>query len=251
MKSPDPRRDHVLGDSLKCHYQNIPSPPSSKEETWINIKQGMTENKKKKLRFKPGLFAASILIACLIGTLIFENRPGSAFGWIMKYFQRSNGSIPQIEESMSTGGPTHTPLPSPDSLIEIGSFSKEETMSLADAELEVDFDILLPTFLPQGTELIDVTVFYDMNETSHYVILNYSNQLKIQQIAFEEEMRSTSIVDNEDTKVEAMRIHEERATLYTFKDQTSRLTFTHMNTSVIIEGSLSGQELISIAESME
>lgn len=73
----------------------------------------------------------------------------------------------------------------------------------------------------------------------------------IQQIGGAENMGNTLLIDNEDTKVETITIKGEKATLLTFKDHTSRLIFNQLKTRVIISGSLPGEELISIAESMK
>ncbi|MEH7239042.1 DUF4367 domain-containing protein [Bacillus sp. JJ1562] len=251
MKNHDFLKQDVLRDSMKSEYKNAPLPAFSKEDTWLKIQQGLSENKKKKVIFKPGLFAASILIAFIFGTLAFENRQGNAFGWITKYLQKDNGTITQIEDSISTGESNSLPLPSANSLQEIGTLTKEEIMSLSEAQKVAEFHILIPTFLPEGYELLDVTVVYGENETSNDIILNYSNQLMIQQIAGVEDMGNTLIIDNEDTKVETILINGEKASLLTFKDNTSRLIFNQLKTRIIISGSLPGEELISIAESMK
>jgi len=251
MKNHGSLKHDVLKDSMKSEYKNAPLPPSSKEETWLKIQQGLIKNKKKKVFFKPSLFAASILMAFILGTLAFENRQGNAFGWITKYFQKNNGTITQIEDSISNAEPNNVPLPSADSLQEIGTLTKEEIMSLSEAQKVAEFQILIPTFLPEGHELLDVTVIYGENETSNDIILNYKNQLMIQQIAGSEDIGNTIIIDNEDTKVETITINGEKASLLTFKDNTSKLFFNHLKTRIIISGSLSGKELISIAESMK
>ncbi|MDR4887407.1 DUF4367 domain-containing protein [Fredinandcohnia sp. QZ13] len=251
MKNHASLKHDVLRDSMKSEYKNAPLSPSSKEETWLNIQQGLKENKKKKVIFKPGLVAASILIAFIIGTLALDNSQGDAFGWITKYFQQDNGTITQIGDSISTGESNSLPLPSTDSLQEIGTITKEEVMSLSEAQKVAKFHILTPTFLPDGYELLDVNVVYGENETSNDIIINYSNQLMIQQIGGAENMGNTLLIDNEDTKVETITIKGEKATLLTFKDHTSRLIFNQLKTRVIISGSLPGEELISIAESMK
>ncbi|THE11394.1 DUF4367 domain-containing protein [Bacillus timonensis] len=251
MKYDDSLKHDVLRDSMKSEYKNAPLPPSSKEETWLHIQQELKENKKKKVFFKPGLVAASILIAFIVGTLSFENSQGNAFGWITKYFQKDNGTITQIQDSISTGESNSLPLPSANSLQEIGTLTKEENMSLSEAQEVSGFHILTPTYLPEGYELLDVTVVYGENETSNEIILNFSNQLMIQQIGGAEDMGNTLLIDNEDTKVETITIKGEKATLLTFKDHTSRLLFNHLKTRIIISGSLPGEELILIADSMK
>ncbi|MGN7300308.1 DUF4367 domain-containing protein [Ferdinandcohnia sp. SAFN-114] len=251
MKNHDSLKPDEIKDTMKSEYSNAPFPPSSKEETWLIIQQELTENKKKKAVYKPGIFAASILLVFIFGTLTFENRQGNAFGWLTKYFQSVKGTITQIEDSISTGESNNLPLPSADSLHEIGTLTKEEIMSLPKAQQVAEFHILLPTFLPEGYELLDVTVVYGNSETSNDIILNYSNQLTIQQIAGAEDIGNTLIIDNEDTNVETISINGEKASLLTFKDNTSRLIFNQAKTKIIINGSLPGDELISIGESMK
>jgi hypothetical protein len=251
MKKHDSLKQNDLSDPIISEYKNAPSPHTSKEETWLKIQQGLTTNKAEKKVFKPSLLVASILVTFIFGTLIFENRQGNAFGWITKYFQKNNGTITQIEDSISEDDSNSPALPSTDTLQEVSTITKEKTMSLSKAQGITKFRILTPSVLPEGYELLNVTVVYGENNSSNDIVLNYNNQLTIQQTDAMEDMGNAVTVDNEDTKVQTLNLNGEKATLLTFKDHTNRLTFNHLKTKIIISSNLSEEDLVLIAESMK
>ncbi|WP_449537689.1 DUF4367 domain-containing protein [Ferdinandcohnia sp. Marseille-Q9671] len=251
MKNLESLEQDTLKDSIKSEYENAPLPPSSKEDTWLKIQQGFASSQKKKKMSKPSLLAASLFVTFILGTLVFENSQGDAFGWITKYFQKDNGTITQIEDSISQGEANSPTLPPPDTLQEIGTLTKEEIMSLSEAQEIADFHIVTPSELPDGYELLHVTVVYGENETSNDIMLNYNNQLTIQQINTVGDMGNALTVDNEDTNVQTVNVNGEKATLLTFKDDTTRLSFNYLKTKIIISGSLSEEELLSLAKSMK
>ncbi|WP_186580112.1 DUF4367 domain-containing protein [Aquibacillus kalidii] len=247
--------DYHLKQHITKDYDNCPEPPVSKDKTWEMIRKEIQKDAKPKKKLLPTrlMSIAAVAVITIIGGLFLQVNDSQAFGWITKYFITSNDEITQIGSSIKEPGDSGG-LPSPDQLEEIAVVTKTDDMELAHAQQETNFHILVPKDVPDGYTLGFVTVYYENDMPSTKVILNYRNNEKtftIEQIYVEHEVASSMVVDNDDTKVQNVELFTGQGTFISFKDNTTMLMWSQMNSQLTLDSSLSLEKAKMIANSME
>ena len=122
-----------------------------------------------------------------------------------------------------------------------------QAMTLEEAQEEATFDILVPSYLPDGHEFEDAMVIQGFVETVSLTYKNDDERLGISEIDFEDEPQTSLIMNS----AEVISINGVEGKLVTVFDDNKMLQWEIGNTQLTLSGSLDKEELIQIAESMQ
>jgi hypothetical protein len=231
----------------------------STNEAWeiFNKRREQKRRKKKSIKI-PTIFnkkfaylASSIIIVISLFTLAPQN--GAAFSKLTEIFNKIQGNVAQLFIKVG-GSEENENGPSSDefTLIE-GSEVISEQMNIEQAQSETSFPIIIPKWVPSDYYLKNVTVFKKTNKKSQDIYLNYQGDQKeftIREVAIGNEFGLGAMVDQEDTKLEEVNINGYSATLLIYKNGFMGLAWTTQNHYLLIEGFLSKEQIVKIAESM-
>ncbi|KAF5419225.1 MAG: Outer membrane lipoprotein-sorting protein [Candidatus Methanocomedens sp.] len=122
-----------------------------------------------------------------------------------------------------------------------------QAMTLEEAGEEATFDILVPSYLPDGYEFDNAMVIQGFVETVSLTYKNGDEGLGISEIVFEDEPQTSQIMDS----AEVVSINDVEGKLVTIYDDHKMLQWEIGNIQLKLSGSLDKEELIQIAESMQ
>lgn len=122
-----------------------------------------------------------------------------------------------------------------------------QAMTLEEAGEEATFDILVPSYLPNGYEFDNAMVIQGFVETVSLTYKNGDERLGISEIVFEDEPQTSQIMDS----AEVVSINDVEGKLVTIYDDYKMLQWEIGNIQLTLSGSLDKEELIQIAESMQ
>lgn len=122
-----------------------------------------------------------------------------------------------------------------------------QVMTLEEAREKATFDILVPSYLPDGYEFEDAMVIQGFVETVSLTYLNGDERLGISETVFEDEPQTPLIMDS----AEIVSINDVEGKLVTIYDDNKMLQWEIGNIKLTLSGSLDKEELIQIAESMQ
>ena len=122
-----------------------------------------------------------------------------------------------------------------------------QAMTLEEAGEEATFDILVPSYLPDGYEFDNAMVIQGFVETVSLTYKNGDEGLGISEIVFEDEPQTSQIMDS----AEVVSINDVEGKLVTIYDDYKMLQWEIGNIQLTLSGSLDKEELIQIAESMQ
>ncbi|MCM1987680.1 outer membrane lipoprotein-sorting protein [Methanococcoides seepicolus] len=129
-----------------------------------------------------------------------------------------------------------------------------EEVTLEEAQELSEYDVLVPSYIPEGYEFEDATVNNNTQfsgEIQEIVSITYSKDfesLHIREIFYEEE--SPTIMEN-GGKIVDINGYEGQLVSSPLGDDYASLSWNKGNTKMIINGPVGSDELIKIAESME
>lgn len=137
----------------------------------------------------------------------------------------------------------------------LGTATKQETMTLDEAQKITGFNIMTPKSVPDGFDLRDVTAVIRDTGGSDEVQLHYvrgEEMYTINELDLSDKtMGFVQGVDREDTELRNVNIHAKEGKLFLFKDGTNKLIWEMNHILFEIESSLSEEMLIQIAESIK
>ena len=131
--------------------------------------------------------------------------------------------------------------------INMGEVLMPQAMTLEEAGEEATFDILVPSYLPDGYEFDNAMVIQGFVETVSLTYKNGDEGLGISEIVFEDEPQTSQIMDS----AEVVSINDVEGKLVTIYDDYKMLQWEIGNIQLTLSGSLDKEELIQIAESMQ
>lgn len=131
--------------------------------------------------------------------------------------------------------------------INMGEVLMPQAMTLEEAGEEATFDILVPSYLPDGYEFDNAMVIQGFVETVSLTYKNGDERLGISEIVFEDEPQTSQIMDS----AEVVSINDVEGKLVTIYDDYKMLQWEIGNIQLTLSGSLDKEELIQIAESMQ
>lgn len=256
MKSDKWSIDKLIEHAIREDYEKVPEPTISQDAMWERItsrSRGESNHKGRKLfRYRKVAIVASVILLLFLLTELFYPQQNQAFGWITKLYMQIEGSATQIISKIGgESGPESSHLPSDIEIQEVKITI--EKMSISDARNVAKFNIIQPRSIPARFELIDVTVLFIGEEESRQVELNYEgkeDKFTIIEKYIEGQLSSSLVIDNEDTQIKEVSIKGEKGSLLNFKNGLNQLMWNKLNIQLIIEGYISEEEMLRIAESM-
>ena len=122
-----------------------------------------------------------------------------------------------------------------------------QTMTLEEAQEETTFDILVPSYLPDGYEFDNVMVIQGFVETVSLTYRNGDERFGLSETVFEDEPQASPIMNN----AEVIIINGVEGKLVSIYGDSKMLQWEIGNIQLTLSGSLDKEELIQIAESMQ
>ncbi len=126
-------------------------------------------------------------------------------------------------------------------------FVLPESITLEEAREEATFDILVPSYIPDGYEFDHAMVIQGFVETVSLTYKNGDERLGISEIVLEDEPQASPIMDS----AEVVSINGVEGKLVTIYGDSKMLQWEIGNIQLTLSGSLDKEELIGIAESMQ
>lgn len=246
--------DQLIKKAIQEEFDSI-EPPIPSREAWFVF----TSNKKKckwKNIFSTSVNRKFIYIVCaVIFITIFMMTPqsGSALGKISKMFNKLQGNVVQLFVKDSEADYEKSSLPSDEFSIVDGSEAESVSMDLEQAEQVTTFPILLPTWLPEGVSLNEIVAVLIENEKSEEVYLNYSGdniEFTIRQMDIAHAFGLGAAVDQDDIRIDEIIINGHTGNLFIHKNGIIELVWMTNSSYLSIDGVISKDEIIKIAESM-
>ncbi len=122
-----------------------------------------------------------------------------------------------------------------------------QAMTLEEAGEEATFDILVPSYIPDGYEFDNAMVIQGFVETVSLTYKNGDERVGISETVFEDEPQTSPIMDS----AEVVSINDVEGKLVTIYNDNKMLQWEIGNIQLTISGTLDKEELIQIAESIQ
>jgi len=155
-------------------------------------------------------------------------------------FQTNTGiSDDEFQFEVPEGAKVHT--------LNMDEMLMPQAMTLEEAGEEATFDILVPSYLPDGYEFDNAMVIQGFVETVTLTYKNGDERLGMSESVVEGEPQTSQIMDS----AEVVSINDVEGKLVTIYDDYKMLQWEIGNIQLTLSGSLDKEELIQIAESMQ
>ncbi|WP_203247409.1 DUF4367 domain-containing protein [Sporosarcina beigongshangi] len=243
--------DQLIREVLDEKMEEFPPPRLSTSEAWRKMEDEhqVAYGMPKKNRFpkKTILAVASIFLVLIVAAY---PREGGAYSRWSEIYHKVQGSVVQV----FGGSGEYTDTENSDS----GMFVIEDSepifgeMSLEEAQKVTSFAINIPE-VPTEFQLEKVIVMREGDQMSNEVYLNYvsdDREFVVAEKKLGGQYAFGGVADSEDTVVEEILIHGQTANMLSFKDGIRRLTWLTQSNYFYIEGILTKEEVVKIAESM-
>ena len=261
MEEQNDRIDRYIKKALEVELARTPSPSFSKEDAWANIRQVLLTDERKKRRVKfykyTKVFGVAMVATLLLFIIVFQPQVGSAFNWVKEMLLKTQGNVTELKGHIGEPAPVTESSAETDDEGEVYSVVTYEMMSLEEAQEITDFDIIMPTYIPEGYSLEGVEVAVPESGKSNEAVLHYSNgeeTLSIKEMLSRDGMGFGSGVDRDDTHTKEVTVHDGEAVLFTFKDGSKKLVWEKNKlffTLNSLDRDLQEDNLLQMANTME
>lgn len=255
MTQKDKEVDLLIKRVIQGEMENSP-PPISTDKAWEQLNMKLNN---RQSRFKPSrlyknklFYAVAIIFISLV--IILSPQTSSAYHTIVEVFQKVQENVTQLFIKVEDKSPENEDAPIIDDMYII---DEDELISLEldleEAQRETVFSIKQPKVVPEEYTLKNVTVFKGENAKSEDITLNYEGNegnFNINQKLFEESFSAGVTIDNNDTQIESVDIHEHSGSLLQYKNGFLELIWVTESHYYSISGPLSKDQIIKIATSM-
>lgn len=240
--------DKVIKDALREEFDNI-EPTLSSSQAWQRFKEN-----NKQLKWLPVGSYSKVLypIFCLLifFTLFFMTPyNGNAFNKVIDFFESIQGNVANLFMN-SSDEQHHSSL---DEFSVDNPVIVSKSMSLNEAIDEVSFPVLEPRWVPENFQLVDVIV-YKVNELEsneiHFLYMDDHRQFIIKQIDSASIFGLGADRDLDESNTKEVFIHAHRGNIVIHRSDYLELFWVTQDQYISIEGNLSEEELLKIAESM-
>ncbi|WNF35040.1 DUF4367 domain-containing protein [Bacillaceae bacterium IKA-2] len=245
--------EQLIEEAIKENFDNVPDPLLSKEASWEEIQK----KKEPQKSDRPKKYMKRVVVAAIIMTVIslslFKPQSTSAFNWVTNFFTKAQGTVTQLMGTLGNSPPPDENQPIPEIERHLPEINVVR-MSIEEANEVASFDIVIPSYVPEGFKFRDITVELIDDKKSDQMILNYvkgEETLTIRETNIQEQTGYSMGVDNEDTDlIEEVDIQGNKGTLLVFKDGSKKLIWVVQEVQFIIDSQLSEEEKIKIAINM-
>lgn len=237
--------DSLIEIAYKAKYNNVKCPP--KEEVWSSIKSNLRKEHKNSVK-RRSLTAAALLLIFTGIILVSSSTPVGAF---------TNKIIKSIINITEDTFNIHKEV---DINSESDAINKEfDDPRLGETQNKIHFDLSVPRYMPEDYHLEKIKVLNE-NKEQELVSLCYINDNKLTEIGFiqidqESNPDGTSISLNvlreADTQMKEIKMSGIEYVLFIYNNGLCKLMWDTSNISYMINGKISEDEIIRIAESMK
>lgn len=241
--------DSLIKDILEEEIVNIEYPPAN--ELWGQIRSKFREERRKTLlmKLRPA-FAACIIMAVISVLFINFQTPVMAF---------ANRIIRSVEEFAGNTFKIHRRDVTQDVKGGVDIISNTDDPRIGEAQKKIHFKLLIPEYVPEDFKLNNVDVL-NKNKEKEVVTFLYINtkdegsrkSYEITQESFPGGIDNTiNILDDTGTNIEHIKINGIECTLISYESTLNKLIWINEHIGYKIDGRVSKDEIIKIAESMK
>ncbi len=254
--------DRMLTEALKEELKNTPPPMLSASEAWEKLSNKQNKDKKRyqskdHIIFRRKWFYTACA-AILFLTILFTSPQGSvAYSKITEIFQTINDNVVGLFIKVSDDEGDRTDQPNSDESLMIDDIETEKPdykhMSFEEAQKNTTFDIKEPTFIPDDIESVDITVVQFENEINEMVTIHYEGAYRsftIEQGLIGDSFSMGNVFHQEEVEIETIDINGHKASMVKLKHGYTKLIWTTQSHYYSIDGELTEEEVIEIAESI-
>lgn len=250
---PDFSFDQLIKETVDEELNKVPGPSVPKKEAWKNIQKELEGRETTNRRNIKGIAIAASVFVTILTFSLFQSQSGMAFEWLTKHLIQVQGNVTQLFGRTGESPRGENPPPAEEFTI-IETNTRQEKMTLSEAQDRSKFRILMPQRIPEGFHLDHVLVTLVDDEPSREVELHYTNsdeKLLIKEYYVEYQMGYGITVDNEDTKVKPVSINGHEGTIFLFQNGENKLIWDAGQVHFEVETTLPENEIIKLAESIK
>ncbi len=249
--------DEEMKELVKNELTNIPPPPLSSDEAWNKISKQLEKEKSNKSAIifnkKPILLIGSVASILLLVLLSYNPSGSSAFFRVTDFYHKIQGSVVQIFIGEAKSRDTNAPANSEYSVEDL--FITNKSMSFNEAQENTSFRLKQPLELPESFVLNETVVSFDQDgnalETNQFYIGDGRNFIINQRPIIGDFGIGTS-VNSGSASYEEININGDPASLVISKEhQTAQLMIVSQIDILLIQGQLSRDEIMKIANSIK
>lgn len=254
MKNNEFELDELIKQAIEEEYSNVPAPPKGKEQTWNEISAKIPREKTQSSRKSVFPLVSAVFALLIVGTTIFNTSSLTAFEWMKEFFVYQDGSTAKFQSGSRPPDNSEMGPPSSKEFVVLDGKSETKTVSHSEAKDLADFSIRIPTYLPEGYSEKEARVNC-FNDTCESVTLIYKNSdeklLKIDQQYFQGAYGSGSTISNV-VETKEVKVNGTKAVLIiTSHENLKFLKWSTYSMEVSMDGYLTEEEMIKVAESLE
>ncbi|MBP3041047.1 DUF4367 domain-containing protein [Bacillaceae bacterium Marseille-Q3522] len=252
--------DKLIKEAMQDDMDRFPKPLLSADEAWAKIEQQLNESEKqsRKSFFKTKIayfITAAVLI--LTFSILFIPDKGTALNYVSDMFHNTQSSVSRLFVTIGRDNEKEYDPPKlgseqgPDQYSITGDTqTTSKDMSLEEARKMTNFAIRFPKEVPVEFALKDVTVYTANNEKSNEINLNYeaAHSSFTIWITAGDEIGFGSVM--EDGRIEEVTVNGRKASFILFRNGFTKLVWTEQDMMYMIEGPLTREEIINMANSM-
>ncbi|MCH1627050.1 DUF4367 domain-containing protein [Fredinandcohnia quinoae] len=249
--------DQIIEETVKEEYDHI-LPITSTNEAWENFNK-RREHKYKSRTFSPRkkkfvMLGTSLAVCIILISLLPQS--GSSFASLTEIFGKVEGNMISLFVKVGENEEHIEDVkePSLDEYYVIeGSETTMDEIDLEQAKKETAFPILIPKWVPTDFELEHVLVLTKQNQKSDEIYLQYKSNAKhftIRQTSTGHEFGLGMSYNKDEVNVEQIKINGYQANLINRSKGISKLFWVTQSIYYSIDGHLTKEEIIQIAESM-
>ncbi len=245
--------DEIIQEALSEEMNEI-EPMLSSSQAWERYKSTQTKKRTARMSFliHKKVWLPITCLVIILAVLTINPYTGNAFSKMFSFFNYMQGNVVHLFATTSEKDDYIEPALDEFSLLE-STEVQLESKNLHDAQQEVFFPILFPKWLPQGYELEEIIVHKTDNEKGHEVQFIYQKDgklLTIRQVDTGASFGIGATLDSGDATIEEVFIKHNQGNLLVFKNNYTELLWLTQDQYISIEGYLSKDEIMQIAESM-
>jgi hypothetical protein len=254
MKKNDDQYEKIFIQSIKDDFNQESDPLYSKEQTWNEISKQLFEKRNRTTTFKSGRLVAALFALFIIGSTFFYASSTSAFGWIKEFFVSQEGSTAYIHSGSKPADDSNMKPPSAEEIVVHEGVSKSHSVNISEAHELASFHLYVPTYIPDGYSENEAIVDC-YNDKCNVITLLYKgvedNPLTIKQHFFAGAYGTGGSVSNV-IETKQVTVNGTEATLIiTSHENLKFLKWSKHNIEFTVDGYLSEDEILQVAESLE
>lgn len=227
--------------------------PFSKEETWNRIHIKMNSTIKRQPRRRISYISGTVIIVLFVLISISPQRVSASFGWFTQLFVQIQGTFTQLMGTTLSKNNEKKQVPAPAINVSTEEI-KLEKFTIEEAQSVTTFEIVVPSYLPEGYTFSGVYVQTEGGRKSSHVLIKYINKegdtIEIRETDTNIQRGYSIGIDNDDTKIKNIDVRGINGSILIFKNGSKKVVINNQNIQVVIDSDLPEKELQQIVSLM-